>query len=145
MSGLTLLQMDLKEADVKVLLDEPAQKFLKTDTVKAHSTRAYNMIFYQIDINVANQIVVKDAIYAISAWHCFGAYGNSISQTLQLQDVDAYRANLEHYKELATSAAALINVDIMEEAEQTLSDALPILKSGGSMIDITRTEADLAS
>lgn len=138
MSGLTLSQMELKESKVKELLDQPAQKFLKIETITAVIVRAYNMIFYQIDINTANKIVVVDAIYAIAAWHCFGAYGNSISATLKLQDIGAFRANLEYYKELAKSAAALINVDIMTEAKETLSDPLSILETGGSFIDIDR-------
>lgn len=143
MSGLALIALDVKEADVKKLLDQPAQKFLKIETIIAVILRAYNMIFYQIDIDATNKIVVEDAIRAIAAWHCFGAYGNSISATLQLQDIGAFRANLEHYKELAQSAAALVNVDIMTEAEQTLSDALPVIKTGGSLIDIDRSRSDL--
>ena len=140
MSGLTLAQLELKESKVKELLDQPAQKFLKIETITAVITRAYNMIFHQIDITSDNKTVVVDAIYAIAAWHCFGAFGGSISQSLQLQDIGAFRVNLEHYKELAQSAAALINVDIMEKAEETLSDAIPVLESGGSFIDIDRTD-----
>lgn len=140
MSGLTLAQLELKESKVKELLDQPAQKFLKIETITAVITRAYNMIFHQIDITNDNKTVVVDAIYAIAAWHCFGAFGGSISQSLQLQDIGAFRVNLEHYKELAQSAAALINVDIMEKAEETLSDAIPVLESGGSFIDIDRTD-----
>lgn len=143
MSGLALDALDVKEADVKKLLDQPAQKFLKPETIIAVILRAYNMIFYQIDIDTTNKIVVEDAIRAIAAWHCFGAYGNSISSSLQLQDIGAFRANLEHYKELAQSSAALINVDIMTKAEQTLSDGLPIIKTGGSLIDIDRDKAEL--
>ena len=138
MSGLTLTQMQLKESEVKKLLDQPAQKFLKIETITAVIVRAYNMIFYQIDITTTNQAIVTDAIYAIASWHCFGAYGNSISSSLQLQDIGAFRANLEHYKEVAQSAAALINVDIMEKAKQTLSDSLPTIETGGSFIDIDR-------
>ena len=140
MSGLTLAQLELKESKVKELLDQPAQKFLKIETITAVITRAYNMIFHQIDITSDNKTVVVDAIYAIAAWHCFGAFGGSISQSLQLQDIGAFRVNLEHYKELAQSAAALINVDIMDKAEETLSDAIPVLESGGSFIDIDRTD-----
>jgi len=140
MSGLSLSQLSLKESEVKKLLDQPAQKFLKVETITSLIVRAYNMIFYQIDINTDNQTVVVDAIYAIAAWHCFGAFGGSISQSLQLQDIGAFRVNLEHYKELAQSAAALINVDIMEKAEQTLSDSIPVLETGGSFIDIDRTD-----
>ena len=141
MSGLALSALTgVKESEVKKLLDQPAQKFLKIETITAVIRRAYNMIFYQINIDTVNQTVVVDAIHAIAAWHCFGAYGNSISQALQLQDIGAFRANLEHYKELAQSAAALINVSIMTEAEQTLNDPLPILETGGSFIDIDRTD-----
>lgn len=139
MSGLTLTQLELKEEDVKALLDEPAQKFLKAKTIQVLYTRAYNTVFAQIDINADNQTQVKDCIYAITAWHAFGTYGNSISMTLQLQDIEAYKANLDYYREIAISCAALIGVVILlkqDEAKPPLSDPIPILKYGGSLIDV---------
>lgn len=140
MAGLTLTQMALKESEVEKLLDEPAKKFLKTPTITAMITRAYNLIFNQITIDTVNQAIVTDAIYAIAAWHSFGTYGNSISAALSLQDIGAYRANLEHYKEVAMLFTSQINVDLSRDVAQTLSDELPIIKYGGSLIDIDRTD-----
>lgn len=139
MPNLTIEQLDLKASDIKQLLDEPVQKYLKTETIIALYTRAYNTIGYQITIDAANQTVVKDAIYAISAWHAFGSYGNSISSALKLQDVEAYEANLRHYKEIAMAAAALIGVDLLKEGNKSdppLSDSLPIIATGASMLDV---------
>ena len=49
---------------------------------------------------------------AIAAWQAFGTYAASISETIQLQDIGAYRANLEHYKEIAMQYTALLGIDI---------------------------------
>ena len=138
MVNLTIEQLELKASEVKKLLDQPAQKFLKTDTLIALYTRAYNSISYQIVIDTDNQTVVTDAIHAITAWQAFGAYGNSISQTLQLQDIQAYEANLRHYKDVASTAAALIGIDLLklgDNAIPPLSDPVPFISSGGSFLD----------
>ena len=147
MSGLTFDQLELKEEDVKNLLDEPAQKFLKNVTIQALLKRNYNTVFSQIDITAnppatGNQLLVKDCINAVTAWHAFGTYGNSISQTLQLQDIEAYKANLEHYREIALSCSAAIGVRILfeeEDAKPPLSDPVPFVKYGGSLIDVDET------
>lgn len=141
MVNLTLLQLDPQVSEVKKLLDEPAQKFLKTDTIVALYTRAYNVFNHKITIDVDNQVVVLDAIYAVTAWHAFGAYGNSIRRYLELRDIGPYEINLEHYKEIAVSAAALVGVDItLDGATDSvpLSDALPYINSGRSMLDVDR-------
>ena len=139
MAGLSFTDLELKEEGVKLLLDQPAQKFLKTDTIQALLKRNYNTVFSQITIDSDNQDLVVDCIYAVSAWHAFGAYGNSISQTLQLQDIEAYKVNLDHYKEVAISCAALIGVVVLmtgDDAKPPLSDQIPFVKYGGSMIDV---------
>ena len=141
MVNLTLIQLDPQVSEVKKLLDEPAQKFLKTDTIVALYTRAYNVFNHKITIDADNQIVVLDAIYAVTAWHAFGAYGNSIRRYLELRDIGPYEINLEHYKEIAVSAAALVGVDItLDGATDSvpLSDALPYINSGRSMLDVDR-------
>jgi len=141
MVNLTLIQLDPQVSEVKKLLDEPAQKFLKTDTIVALYTRAYNVFNHKITIDVDNQVVVLDAIYAVTAWHAFGAYGNSIRRYLELRDIGPYEINLEHYKEIAVSAAALVGVDItLDGATDSvpLSDALPYINSGRSMLDVDR-------
>jgi len=141
MVNLTLIQLDPQVSEVKKLLDEPAQKFLKTDTIIALYTRAYNVFNHKITIDVDNQVVVLDAIYAVTAWHAFGAYGNSIRRYLELRDIGPYEINLEHYKEIAVSAAALVGVDItLDGATDSvpLSDALPYINSGRSMLDVDR-------
>ena len=141
MVNLTLLELDPQVSEVKKLLDEPAQKFLKTDTIVALYTRAYNVFNHKITIDVDNQVVVLDAIYAVTAWHAFGAYGNSIRRYLELRDIGPYEINLEHYKEIAVSAAALVGVDItLDGATDSvpLSDALPYINSGRSMLDVDR-------
>ena len=141
MVNLTLLQLDPQVSEVKKLLDEPAQKFLKTDTIVALYTRAYNVFNHKITIDVDNQVVVLDAIYAVTAWHAFGAYGNSIRRYLELRDIGPYEINLEHYKEIAVSAAALVGVDITLDGSTDsapLSDALPYINSGRSMLDVDR-------
>ena len=141
MSGLTLLELDLTEAEVKKLLDQPAQKFLKTETIVSLNKRAFNIIDYQIDINEENRKIVVDCIYAITAWQAFGAYGNSISQTLQLQDIEAYKTNLDHYRDIAYNYAALIGIDLnrkKQDAKAPLSDSIPLVLYGGSLIDVDR-------
>jgi len=137
MSGLTFGDLALSEDRVKELLDDPAVKFLKLTTITAMMKRSYNLINFQIDINVGNQDLVKDAIYAMSAWYSFGAYGQSISSALQLQDIGAFRANLEHYKEVAEQFAGLIGVDLNKETEPVYDDPIPIIDSGNSFIDMT--------
>lgn len=135
MSGLTLSDLDLKEIEVKKLLDEPAVRYLKDDTIKAMTSRAYDLIFYQIDINAANQIIVVDAIYAISAWWAFGAYGQSISGALQLQDIGAFKANLEHFKVVAQQFASLIGIDLSMESNPTVDDPIPTIATGNSLLN----------
>ena len=135
MSGLSLNDLELKENEVKKLLDEPAERYLKADTIVAMTTRAYDLIFYQIDINAANKTIVIDTIYAISAWWSFGAYGQSISGTLQLQDIGAFRANLEHYKVVAQQFASLIGIDLSMESNPTVDDPIPIIETGGSLLN----------
>ena len=139
MVNLTIEQLELKASEVKKLLDQPAQKFLKTETIIALYTRAYNSVTYQITIDSNNKDIVKDAIHAITAWQAFGAYGNSISQSLQLQDIEAYEANLRHYKEVAVSACALIGIDLLKSGtnqDSPLSDSFAFVSSGGSMLDV---------
>ena len=135
MSGLTLLVLDIKEETIKNLLDEPAQKFLKSDTILAMITRSYDLIFEQIDINVTNQIPVTNAIRALSAWMCFGTYGQSISNSLQLQDLGSYRINLEHYKELADLYTSRIGVNLDQTTDPTLNDSIAIIDTGRSLLD----------
>lgn len=135
MSGLTYVQLDPKLSVVENILDEPAKKFLKNDTIVEMMKRSYNLIFDQIDINANNQVIVLDAIYAISAWMCFGTFGQSISNQLQLQDIGAFRENLRHYKEVALQYAARIGVNLEAELQQPLSDSLPYINTGGSLLD----------
>ncbi len=135
MSGLTLIQLDLKEEKLKDLLDEPAQKFLKADTILTMITRSYDLINFQIDINSGNQIAVSNAIYAIAAWMCFGTYGQSISNSLQLQDLGSYRINLEHYKEIAEQFSVLIGINLSQTTEQVVSDPIAVIDTGRSLLD----------
>ena len=135
MSGLTQSQLDLKEDVVKNLLDEPVQKYLKTATINEMMTRSYNLIFHQIDINAGNQIAVKDAIYAISAWYCFGTYGQSVSNSLQLQDVGAFRANLMHYKEVAQQFASLIGINLDKSNIPPVDDPIAVIDTGRSLLN----------
>lgn len=135
MSGLTYEQLNPKEDNVKALLDEPAQKYLKSTTIVEMMKRSYNYIFAQIDINVGNQLNVLDAIYAMSAWMAFGAYVNSISAELQLQDPAAIRAVLNHYKEVAAQFAGIVGVNIEKEFKTVIDDPLPYINYGGSLLD----------
>ena len=144
MAGLTFDQLALKIEGVKDLLDQPARKFLKSDTITTVLNRSYNLVNFQITITAnppttGNQIMVVDAVYAISAWMCFGIFGQSISNTLQLQDISAYEANLQHYKDMAIMAAGFIGVSIDTSSETgstpPLDDPLPVFTSGGSLID----------
>lgn len=135
MSGLTFDQLKLKEAKVKELLDEPAVKFLKDTTVLALLSRSYDIAFFQIDITVTNQIMVTNAIYAIAAWHGFGTYGQSISTTLQLQDIGAYKANLAHYKEIAQQLAILVGIDLAKDITPVDDDPIAVMGVGGSLLD----------
>lgn len=139
MVNLTIEQLGLSATEVKKLLDEPVKKFLKEETIIALYTRAYNIVGHQIIIDITNQIMVIDCIYAITAWHSFGSYGQSISNHLQLQDIEAYEANLRHYKEIAINSAAYIGVKLelnYEDTKPPLSDPLPIIQYGGSMLDV---------
>lgn len=136
MVDLTFEDLGLQESQVKDLLDEPAKKYLKTATIQALQNKAYNFVAYQIDIVAGIQLQVKDAINSLAAWWAFGIYGQSISNSLQLQDIGAYRANLDYYKEIAKLSAAIIGVDIERSSKPVLDDALPVIGSGRSMIDV---------
>lgn len=145
MSGLTFEALALVESEVKTLLDEPARKFLQDATVLAILKRVYNLVFDQIDITVnppatGNQIIVKDAIYAISAWESFGVYGQSISTNIQLQDISAYRANLDHLEGIAKRYAVRIGINLNPDEATPMDDPIPVIKTGGSFIDIDRTQ-----
>ena len=146
MAGLTFAQLDVKIDGVKDNLDEPVKKFLKSDTITQMLNRAYNLINYQITITAnppetGNQILVVDAIYAIASWMCFGIYGQSVSSTLQLQDISAYEVNLKHYKDMALMAAGFIGVSIEinddggSGTDVPLSDGIPVWTSSGSLLD----------
>ncbi len=138
MSGLTLETLDIKNATVESLLDEPAKKFLKPDTITAMILRSYNLVFTQIEITVGNQILVSDGIRAIAAWFCFGTYGQSISNVLQLQDIAAFEANLQFYKDIALMYGGKIGVTLDvsgNAADPTLNDPIPVINSGNSLLD----------
>ncbi len=144
MAGLTFDQLELKNDTVKDLLDQPAQKYLKADTITVVLRRSFNLIDYQITITAnppvtGNQLLVVDAIYAIAAWMCFGIFGQSISSTLQLQDISAYEANIKHYRDMANMAASFIGVslDTTNDAGSSppLDDAFAVITSGGSLLD----------
>ncbi len=135
MSGLAKSALALKEIKVKELLDEPAVRYLKDNTIITLMGQAYDLIFHQIDINAANQIIVVDTIYNITAWRAFGAYGQSISGALALQDIGAFRANLEHYKDVAQQYASLIGIDLSDTSTPTVDDQIPILQTGNSLLN----------
>ncbi len=135
MSGLTLVALALKEIKVKELLDEPAVRYLKDDTIITIMGQAYDLIFYQIDINAANQIIVVDTIYNITAWRAFGTYGQSISGALALQDIGAFKANLEHYKIVAQQYASLIGIDLEDDSTPPVDDPIPIIETGNSLLN----------
>ncbi len=144
MAGLTFEDLELKIDGVKDNLDQPVQKYLKNDTITQMLNRAYNLINYQITITAnppteGNQILVVDACYAIASWMCFGIYGQSISNTLQLQDISAYEANIKHYRDMANMAASFIGVslDTTDEAGSSppLDDPISVITSGGSLLD----------
>ena len=137
MSGLTKEDLKLKEIKVKELLDEPAVKYLKDNTIITLMGQAYDLIFHQIDINAANQIIVVDTIYNITAWWAFGAYGQSISGALALQDIGAFRTNLEHYKEVAQIFASLIGIDLSDTSRPTVDDPIPTINTGNSLLNET--------
>lgn len=137
MADLTFDDLELKEEQVKLLLDEPAQKFLKSQTIQALQRRAYNLVAFQIEIVSGNQVNVIDAINAIAACWSFGAYGNSISNSLQMQDIDAYRANLEHYCDTSKMLAAQVGVNLDPEVTATMSDPIPYINTGRSDLDVT--------
>ena len=136
MAEIRLDEFTLLTNDVKKLLDEPVQKYLIDTTIAAMQKRAYNIVSSQIIITSENTDIVIDCINAIAAWHSFGSYGQSISNVLQLQDLDAYRANLEHYKEIAIGCANLIGIDLEAKAKPVGSDTIPILKVGRSELDV---------
>jgi len=143
MSGLSLDTLEIKNASVESLLDEPARKYLKPDTITANILRSYNLVFTQIEITAnppitGNQIIVSDAIRAIAAWFCFGTYGQSISSVLQLQDIAAFEANLKFYKDIALMYGGKIGVSIDTSGkgiEPTLNDTIPVINSGNSLLD----------
>ena len=135
MSGLTQDDLDLREIKVKELLDEPAIRYLKDSTILTIMAQAYDLIFYQIDINAANKIIVIDTIYNITAWRAFGAYGQSISGALALQDIGAFRANLEHYKIVAQQYASLIGIDLEDDSTPVVDDPIPVINTGNSLLN----------
>lgn len=132
MTGLTYDDLNFREEDTKQLLDIPAQEFLTNEIVLIVTRKIYNLVFDQIDINEDNKIIVKDAIEAISAWQCFGIYGQSVSSKLQLQDISAFKTNSENYKEMAQLYAARIQINLNPKAESPLDDSLPYIEVGGS-------------
>lgn len=136
MADITLETLDIKDSEIKELLDDPVQKFLKDATIRAMINRDYNLIAYQIEITADNAENVKDAIRAMAVYECFVSYGQSISNTLQLQDISAYRANVENLKTIADRYAALIGIDMNMETTQPLGDPIAIIRVGGSINDV---------
>lgn len=136
MADLTFASLELSETNVKPLLDEASEKFLKTDTINLALQKGYDLVAYYIDITETNKVNVKNAIIDIAVWRCFVIYGQSVSQHLQFDDLEAYRVNVENYKEFAKQSCALLNIDLDRKPAEILSDPIPYVNHGGSLIDV---------
>ncbi len=136
MVDLTYEELDLKETGVKDILDDPAVQYLKQKSIQAVLTRTYDYFAFQIEIDTPRINIIKNAIYATAAWHCYIIYGQSISHQLELQDIGSFKANVEHYKMMAEQFASLLNVDLSRTSDPVLNDEITFFSSGGSMIDV---------
>lgn len=116
MVNLTFEELDLTVAKVKLFLDIRSAEFLQDETIVAVLQRSYNYVSGKITINEENQVIVIDAIQAISTWQCYGIFGQSISNVLQIQDIDAYKTNLEYYKSVAAEAATNIGITLIGDS-----------------------------
>jgi hypothetical protein len=135
MAGLTFVQVypDLEEARHKIqnYLDQPAQEYLKEETIDQILERSYNTVFFQTTIEVANETQIKDIIDAITVWHCYGAYINSMADNLQDSAKFEFMNKLKHYKEIAIGLGNLIGIDV--KGDRIPIDSTQIVAGGVGM------------
>jgi len=133
MSGLTEEQLELNNQEVKNRLDQPAIKFLEEQTITSLRHVSFVFIDSQLVIIEGNKELVKIAIYDICAWRAFGAYGESISQTIQMQNTFTFQSKLKFYETVAKSSCALLGIELNKEI---IDDNLeiPVAGMGGSDI-----------
>lgn len=104
--------VSIPRAQVRNLLDQPAEEFLKDETIDAVIKRGYNIVFSQSAISVSNLNQVKDLIEAIAVWHSYGAYVNTMGESLDGNMGDNYKGKLMHYKEIAVGLGNIFGIDI---------------------------------
>ena len=105
----------IPRAQVRKLIDDPAQAFLKDSTIDAIIVRSYNTVFLQTTIDANNLTQVRDVIEALSVFHVFGAYMNSMSDNLQDTNKFEFMNKLKHYKTIAVGLGNILGIDVTGE------------------------------
>ncbi len=104
--------LELSEDNVKKVLDDSASAYVKTVGVTEIMRRNYNLVDYEIEITEENKNLVKDFIYALTAWQVFGSYGTSVNESTPIQNSEGFSARLGYYKEIANLYAVNLGIDI---------------------------------
>ncbi len=119
---------DATEKIIKDYLDQPAAEFVKQVTMNTIHKRSYNTITFQIEIDAANQVQCVDVIYAITVWHVFGAYMNSMSDNLQDTNKFEFMNKLKHYRGIAEGLGNILGISV--SGEKIPIDTTQIIASG---------------
>lgn len=131
MSGLSESDLQLENQEIKNRLDQPAIKFLAEETLTSLRHISFIILDSQLNIEAGNKELVKIAIYDIGAWRAFGAYGESISQALQMQNTFSFQSKLKFYETVAKSSCALLGIELNKEIIDDNVE-IPVAGMGGS-------------
>lgn len=124
-------KQDATEKIIEDYLDHPAAEFVKDVTMNTIHKRSYNTVTFQIEITTDNQVQCIDVIYAITVWHVFGAYMNSMGDNLQDSNKFEFMNKLKHYKGIAVGLGNILGIDIT--GEKVPIDTTQIIASGLGM------------
>ena len=140
MSGLTEEQLELAREKVADRLDKPAKAFLSETTIQTLLSAAFTWIDGQMEITTSNKAFVIAAIYDITAWRAFVAYGESITDQLQLQSVIAFNSKVKSLKEIAQMSCSLLNLNLDKKPFEDV-DEIVVSDVSTSDLDVSRISA----
>lgn len=123
---------------VKNYLDQPAAEFLVDTTIDQILIRSHDTVFNQTTIDVGNLNQVKHVIEAITVWHSFGAYMNSMPEQVQETNKFEFMNKLRYYKNVAIGLGNLLGIDI--SGEKIKLDTTTIIAAGTGISNLKDTE-----
>ena len=120
MSGLTYTNLypnlETMRDNIRALLDEPAEEFVKDKTINLVHKRAFNTVDSQLNIVDDIRDRTIDLIDAIASWHVFGSYVNTMGDNLSNNNSNyQLHVKLKHFKEVAMGLGKLLGVDVTGE------------------------------